>query len=330
MKKLIAAILLLVMAAFAFTSCKKDDTQIRVAFMSGPTGIGMAKLINDYGGVNASEQYDFIKYVNTTDANTDLMTGKIDIACLPTNEAAKYYNKENSDMQVLAINCLNSLCLLTNDNVTVNSIEDLNGKTIFTCKNGTPKIILKKLLEAYNINATVADTVGEGDTAMTITTPQDIPPYIVGNKVDIIVAPEPIVSNALSNPKAQHKVTLDLGELWDEKFDTPIAMGCIVARKAFINEHPVAIKNFLEAYEDSIDYMSDSDNLNTAAQYIVDAGIIEKLEAAKSALTNLEDAIDYIDGKEMKDTLENIYNIFGSTSPVIGGKLPDDGFYYND
>ncbi len=329
MKKIIATILLVVMAVFAFASCeKKDNTQIRVAYMAGPTGIGMAKLINDWGGEAAGGQYDFIKYANTVDANTDLMTGKLDIACLPTNEAAKFYNTVNSDMQVLAINCLNSLCLLTNDNVSINSIEDLEGKTIYTCKNGTPRIILTKLLEAYNINATISYELASGDTVTTINTPQELPPVIVGNKADIILAPEPIVSTALSKPVAKHKVTLNLGALWEAKFNTPIAMGCIVVRKDFIKEHPVAVERFLDAYENSIEYMSEAKNLDTAAQYVLDAGIMSELAPAKSALVNLREAIDYEDGDDMKEILINIYKIFGNN--VIGGKLPDNGFYYEE
>ncbi len=327
MKRITAIILLLVMSAFAFYSCKKnDDTQIRIGYMAGPTGIGMAKLINDHGGVDANGKYNFIKYANTVDANTDLMNGKLDMACLPTNEAAKFYNTVNPDMQVLAINCLNSLCLLTNDNAIVTSLNDLNGKTIYTCKNGTPKIIFTKLLEAYGVNATIVDTIGDGDNAITLNTPQDLAPIIVGNKADIILAPEPIVSTALSKPVAKHTVTLDLGTLWENKFGTPIAMGCIVARKDFIKEHPIAVDLFLEAYDYSIDYMTEDENLDTAAQYVIDAGILADIAIAKRAIINLDDAIEFEDGKEMKNILINFYKIFNVN--VLGGKLPDDGFYY--
>ena len=52
----------------------------------------------------------------------------------------------------------------------------------------------------------------------------------------------------------------------------------------------------------------------------------DKKEVAKSALANLGDAIAYIDGSDMKNTLVEIYKIFGMQ--VIGGKLPDDEFYY--
>jgi NitT/TauT family transport system substrate-binding protein len=218
------------------------------------------------------------------------------------------------------------LFLLTNETVTVDSIDDLNGKTIYTCKNGTPRIILQKILEAYKINATISYVIGEGEDALTINTPQDIPPVIIKNKAAIVLAPEPIVSTALSKPSAKHKVALDLSDVWDQKFDSPIAMGCIVVSKRFADEHPIAIENFLKEYKQSIEFMSDVNNLDKAADLVVKAGISDDPKIAKSALSNLGKAIAYVDGAEMKEALEDIYNIFGLL--VIGGKLPEESFYY--
>ena len=328
MKKIIALLLILTSLCalvFSLGSCAPtDETEIRIGYMAGPTGIGMAKLIHDTKDTDSN--LTFKKYADTTSANNDLMNGNLDIACLPTNEAAKYFNSVNSDMQVLAINCLNSLSLLSNGQNSVDSIEDLNGKTIYTCKNGTPKLILAKLLEAYNIDATISHQIGEGDTALTLNTPQDLPPVIVGNKADLIFAPEPMVSNALSKPVAKHEVVLDISGLWNEKFDTPIAMGCIVVSKSFAKEHPVAIENFLKEYKASIDYMADKENNETAAEYVLEATIMTELAPAKSALLNLGSAISFVEGAEMKSTLVEIYKIFGMN--VIGGKLPEDSFYY--
>ena len=54
MKKLIALILVLASLALTFASCsllpeknEKDNTVIKIAYMNGPTGMGMAKLIHD-------------------------------------------------------------------------------------------------------------------------------------------------------------------------------------------------------------------------------------------------------------------------------------------
>lgn len=322
MKKIIATLLLLTMALFAFGSCQPetDDTKIKVGFLAGPTGIGMAKMINDYPE-DTDAQYSFTKYTAPDKAIADINSGNVDIACVSTEVAAKFYN-DGSDIQVLAINCLNSICLLANDNVTVNSIEDLEGKTIYTSLQGTPKLILKSLLDKYGVSATIAHTIGED----TINSPDQIAPVIVKNKADIILAPVHVAYNAMANPNTKHSIVLDIDALWDAKFDTPIAMGCIVAKKSFVDEHPIAVENFLKEYKKSIEYMANSENNASAAQYIIDSTILPNLEPAKGALLELGGGIKYIDGTEMKTILKNIYNVYGLN--VIGGKLPDDGLYY--
>jgi NitT/TauT family transport system substrate-binding protein len=72
-------------------------------------------------------------------------------------------------------------------------------------------------------------------------------------------------------------------------------MGCIVVSKQFANEHPVAIENFLKEYKASIEYMSDVKNIDKGAELVVKAGISDDPAVAKSALSNLGEAIAYVD-----------------------------------
>lgn len=330
MKKIIALLLTLILlfSMGAMISCG-DKTQLKVGFLNGPTGIGMAELIADNGGLDGNERYYFEKIGDTNDAAAALKSGKLDVVCLPTNEAAKIYNNEDIgiDVQVLAINCLNSLYVVAKSELEINSFADLEGKTVYTCKNGTPKIILNKLINEYGLNVTVKTELGEGDSATVINKPQDLPAVIISGKADIVVAPEPIVTNAILKNSA-YSVKVDLGAVWDAKYSTPLAMGCIVARKDFVDEHKSVIDSFLEDYEESVNFMSNPENIDLASHYSVQAGIMEALPAAKKAISNLGNSIAYLDGEDMKNTLVNVYNAFGL--PVIGGKLPENDFYYDE
>ena len=329
MKKILTLLLIatMLLSLGTLTSCGKDDTKLNVGFMTGPTGLGMAELIANNGGLEGNEKYAFTKFDDTNAAAAALQTGKLDVVCLPTNEAAKIYNQDTSDVdvQVLAINCLNSLYVVAKSDIQISSFSDLEGKTVYTCKNGTPKIILDKLISEYGLNVTVKTELGEGAGATQIAKPQDLPGVIVAGKADIVIAPEPIVTNALMKAST-YSVKLDLGDAWDAKFETPIAMGCIVARQDFVEDHKSLINKFLKEYKASISFMSDTKNIDSAAQYAVDTEIMGAVPAAKKAISNLGDSISYIDGKEMKATLKNVYTAFGIN--VIGGKMPEDDFYY--
>ena len=325
MKKLLAIILILATSLLIVSCNRKDDTKINVGYLAGPTGIGMAKMINDHPANNADEKYTFQKFTAPNTAITDLNAGLIDIACVSTEVAAKFYN-QGYDFKVLAINCLNSICLLTNDNVSINSIEDLEGTTIYTSKQGTPKLILKALLDAYGVSAEISHSFGEGDEETTINSPDQIAPVIVQNKVDIVLAPVHVAYNAMANPNTKHKITLDIDSLWNAEFETPIAMGCIIARTDFINEHPQAVESFLKEYKQSIEYMSNVANNETAAEYVVNSTILSNLAPAKNTLNKLSGGLKFIDGSDMKKALIGIYQVFGLEE--IGNKLPDDNFYY--
>ena len=336
MKKISSLLLILCVIVSIFTSCglfadtgndSTDNTVIKVAYMSGPTGMGMAKMIHD----NATDKYEFIAYSDASLATTDLLNGKIDMACLPTNTAATVYNKKDSAIQVLALNCLNSLFIMTKTGTTINSLSELEGKTIYTINNGTPAVLLRYLLEQSGVNATVKTSIGEGTEEKEITAPGDLAPLLITGKVDIALVPEPVATTAPLNIKSQGKdynytVAINLTEAWSQISDSPVAMGCIVANKEFVANHKTIVNAFLEEYEASISYISNPENIDNAAQYIVDANVLGAVPAAKKSLTNLGNAITYIDGDEMKSILVDFYNTIGVN--LIGGKLPDDGFYF--
>ena len=333
MKKLISIISILTLLTLAFPSCNApstDDYQLKIGYLNGPTGMGMAKLISDNGGKDGNEKYSFVS-LTADKVSAALVGGKVDIACMPTNAAAALYNADPS-VELLAVNCLNSIYVVTDKNTTVNSFEELEGKTIYTCKGGTPAPILRTLLSAYGINATVTNEfngqiIAKPENLTTVLTAKEGAPAIV-------VAPEPIItaaSLALKKDEGndnEYSIDIDLGAAWKDKFDTDITMGCIVATKDVIKNHKSLVDSFLDEYKASIEYIGNNENLDTSATLIADAGVMAAAPAAKIALSNLNGGgyIAYLDGADMRSALEKVYEAFGMQ--LIGGKLPDDNFYY--
>lgn len=341
MKKILSLILALALLTFTLASCDlfkseetedipTKDTPIKIAYMNGPTGMGIAKFVHDNGGVDGNQKYEFTKYDDAALATADLVAGKIDIACLPTNTAASLYNKTQK-VTTLAINCLNSLYIMTKTGVEINSLSDLEGKTIYTIQNGTPAAILTHLLAESNVNATVKTSIGEGDNEKAIAAPTDLAPLLIAGKLDIALVPEPVATAAplkiaSQNKDYTYKVAINLTDAWNGISASPVAMGCVVANRNFASNNKDKVNAFLSEYEASINFISDSKNLDTAAGYIVEAGVLDAIPAAKKSLTNLGSAIAYIDGAEMKTILGDFYNAIGLN--LIGEKLPDDKFYY--
>lgn len=316
MKKLLSLILTVSILLLALVSCggNDDNAQIRIGYMSGPTGMGMAKLIHD--NKDNAEKYSFKQYENTKLAFADLTAGKIDVICAPTNESANYFNTVDDSTVILAINTLNTLFLVSDAETTINSFAELEGKTVYTCKNGTPKVVLEYLLEEAKVNATVSTSVNGTE----ITTPQQLAQQIIAGNISIAVAPEPIVTSATMQNNS-YSIDLNMNTVWESVASTELTMGCIIANGNFVTQHKGAINAFLLEYEASINFMRNAANLDTAANYIVESGIMAAIPAAKSALRNLGGSIAYIDGSEMKTSLKAFLAIVGVSSPA-------EKFYY--
>ena len=297
------------MLLFTLASCGLR-TDIRVGVMSGPTGMGMAKLMNDSGD---NSNYTFSLYSTPEEATADLVNGDIDMLCLPTNVAANLYNK-NGKIKVLAINTLGSLFLLTSPNVTVNSVKDLSGKTIYaSVPTSTTGPIINYILSQNNVEANVEFVADH----------QALAAKVIKGEVDYAVLPEPIVTNALTK-NANYKVALNLTTEWQNVSSEPIVMGCIVVREEFFNNNKNAVLRFLDKYEDSIDFIEDIANHDKSAQMILDQKIVpafKEISQVKRALTNLYGSIEFIDDEDMVRALKSFYT-------AIGQAQPDNSFYY--
>ncbi len=145
--------------SFYYSPTKSPDgtskDKIKIAVMNGPTGMGMAKLMDQYPEGN--DKYEFIIYPDPSLAISDLNKGLVDMACLPTNSVATLANK-GAGIKVAAINCLGSLYVVAKDGVEINSIDDLKGKTVYYgVPTSTTEPIFAYILNKHSIEVKSVD-----------------------------------------------------------------------------------------------------------------------------------------------------------------------------
>lgn len=324
MKKLLALVLVLTFVLVPLAGCAKDTTAVRLGGMTGPTSIGMAKLLADDKAGTSKNDYEFTLVGSGADMKAKLLSGEVDIAAIPANLAATLYNATKGEIQVIAINTLGVVSLLEKGN-TVNSLSDLAGKTVYapaSAKGAIPEIVFAYLLEQAGL------TLGEDVTIEWLPTAAGganplAPKLKTGG---VVLSPEPAATALLSAVEgARRAVVLD--DAWDALDNkTEYITGVTVVRRAFAEEHPRVVARFLEEYEDSIEYVED--NVADTAKKVVDFKILEiKEELIKAAIPNCN--IDFEDGRDMKEDLKKYFELLVPLSPnSFGGKAPDDGFYY--
>lgn len=299
----------------------KLDTslEINVSVLNGTTGFGAAKLINDTNNKKASLNCKFTIETDAANILGGLINGSIDIAALPTNAAANVYNKTNGKIQIVAVNTLGVLYLVSNG-AEINEFADLKGKTVY-CPAQNPEFIFKALCKANGLEVGKDITV---DTSFA--QPADLRTAVATNKVEIAVLPEPMVTIAQS-ANADLFVALDLTNEWERVYGkNSLAQGCIVVRKEWAKAHPSELEKFLEEYKSSVEFTTASPK--EASEMIVSTGIFAgKAPVAQKAIPKCN--IVYIDGEEMQRSLDTFFSkLFEIAPAAIGGKLPESDIYY--
>lgn len=288
---------------------------VNVMVLNGTTGFGMANLMDAAANGQASLDYSFTVETDASNIVAGLVNGSVDIAALPTNAAAAVYNKTQGGVQVLALNTLGVLYLVTDGSVTVETMADLEGQTVYAPAQN-PSFIFQHIVEANGLtNVTIDNTYAQ---------PADLNTAVASGEVSIAVLPEPMVTVAKSkNPDLV--VALDLTAEWDKVSPAgSLVQGCVVVRKAFVEENPAAVAAFLEEYGASIEALT-ADIEGTAAK-IEAQGIFTKAAVAAKAIPNCN--VCFIAGSDMLAALSEFLNIMFEVAPAsVGGAIPGDDFY---
>ncbi len=327
---LVAILLISMVSCDLFVDPNQNKTPetltINVYTLNGTTGFGMAKLMNDAKAGTTAEKYNFSVQTDASNVTAALLNGSADIAALPTNAAANIYNKSEGGVVVLAVNTLGCLYLLTNQNATVTSFEDLRGKTVYVPAQN-PTFIFTYLCKQNGLK------IGEDVTidSTTYAQPAALKDAVAAGIVDVAVLPEPMVTIAINTAKNADNGTvitnaMDLTAEWNKVSpEGSLVQGCVVVRREFLENHPEAVENFLKEYKASIEYLST--DIDSASQMIVDNGIFTNAGVAKKALPNCN--VCFLDGAAMKSAMETYLGVLHGIAPAsVGGKLPADDFYY--
>ncbi len=297
---------------------------MNITALKGPTAMGMVKFMNDCEENQITDNnYNFSIAASIDEVTPKLVQGQIDIAAVPANVASVLYNNTDGGVQVLAINTLGVLYIVDSGN-TVQSVEDLRGKTIYASGKGTtPEYALNYILSQNGIDPATDVTIEwKSEQAECLAA-------LNASENAIAMLPQPFVTTA-QNQNSNLRVALDLTEEWDklqENAESPstLVTGVVVARKEFIEQNPQAVEDFLKHYQESVAYINN--NVNEGAALVGKYDIVTEAIAQKAIP---ECNITFITGSEMKEKLSGYLSVLNDqNAQSIGGNLPDDNFYYN-
>lgn len=331
MKKILAITLTLLLIVAAFAGCNglKNGTEssaptpvakadINIAGLKGPTTMGLVKVYDDNEKGAAANNYTFTIAGSADEITPKLTKGELDIAAIPANLASVLYNKTEGKIKVLGINTL-GVVYIVEKGEAIKNLADLKGKTIYaTGKGSTPEYALRYILKENGIDPD-KDVKLEWKSE-----PTEVVALLKNAEDGVAMLPQPYVTVAQGSVEGL-RIAINLNDEWNSLGnDSMFITGVVVARTEFLDNNKAAVNEFLKEYKASTAYVNE--NVETAATLIEKVGIV-KAPVAQKAIPFCN--ITYIDGAKMKTALKGyLQTLFDNNPASVGGKLPDDNFYY--
>lgn len=286
--------------------------------MSGPTGVGAAKLMADWKSGAANVVASASVVADNEAVKNALINGDADIAAVATNMAATLANKTDGGIQILAINTLGVLYILEKGD-SVQTMADLAGKTVYATGQGAnPEYILNYLLTESGVDLAEVD--------IQWMTAQEITAKMTTEETAICMLPVPAATAVMMKDSGVRQA-ISLSEVWDSLGNGALAQGCIVARTEYVEENPESVAAFLAAYEESLSYMMDEANLTDASELVAQFEITANAQIALKAIPACN--LTFVTGAEMKEILLSFYDVLYQADPAsVGGCMPAEDFYY--
>jgi NitT/TauT family transport system substrate-binding protein len=283
-----------------------EPVNVTIAGLKGPTSIGMIKMIDEKALESEKYKVEYIQEAAPDSLTGKIINGDIQISSVPINLASVLYNKTQGKVQLMAVNTIGNLYIVgTGD---IDSISQLEGKSLgMSAKGSTPDFAMNYILKQAGL---------EGKTELNYALDHaSLAQSVIAEDTPVALLPQPFVTQTtLKNPKV--KILIDLNEAWNEATGgkSELYTGCIIVNREFAENNPDFIREFLDQYEESVNWVLE--NQKNAAELVAkheimpDAALVEK---------------------DAKPGLNDFYQILFDSNPAsVGGSMPDDEFYFTE
>lgn len=310
-KKILVAIIFAIMAVFTLSSCDEliipeEKQEISLIAPTGTPTLILSQSIEEYEKVDA----EIVSGPNALAA--EFAKGEKDIIVAPINLGAKLA-ASSDDFKYVMFHTLVWCNYYVVSTTPISSFEELDGKdvTLFG-QNSTPDIVFRSLMAHYQINPNLTYMSSVADANK----------MLVSKQADIIVSAEPALSAILA--KGDFHV-YSLAEEWTKvaEFD-----GADIPQAAiFVNKESIEkTKQFLNIVERNVKKVESNKEDVVAAAKRVDKLLAPTEEVLVSAITRCNFKINENEKESIDLYFSKVIELgLGAT---VGGKLPDEEFYY--
>lgn len=316
-KKLILLMIgmMLSLVVLAGAGSGEQASPVRVAGLSGVSGLAMVKLIDEPVLGGRPIAHSIFKSPDLLTGK--LITGEVDIAALPINTAAILYNK-GVPVQIASVIGWGVMYLI--GDVKVKDWADLKGQTVLApAKGAVPDLLFRYLLIKNGLNP-------EQDlTIQYVGSPVELAQLTAGGAASLAVLPEPWVTQVIEkNQKVQ--VLLDFQQEWQriEKQGQTYPQTCIVVNQKFAAANREFVRLYMKELEDAMEWL----NRNPEPAGVLGEKHVQiSANAVRNGLVRCN--LRFANAIQARPEIDRFLLRLSELAPnAIGGKLPDEEFYY--
>ena len=317
MKK-ISTLILTIILVVNLTGCSLSK-DVRVKTYNGIPAISICKLIKEEENIKSSYKTSYTIESNENKLLESLNKKQIDIALVPTDMAAKVYNK-NSSYQICASIGQGSYYLVTSDpEVTGFNSTLINKEIAIAGENSMTDNIVKAILKKNNIDETLVKF------KYTNTVPELVKTLTLGEIYTGIV-PETSLTSLLYKHSGL-KILASTNDAYENTFD--ISEGypqfSVIVRKDFADNNKEYVNKFLSKVKESIEFVNN--NPLQAGAYGEELKIPIKPQILSKAIKRCN--LKFIEIDKFKQNYEYFFDIlYNYNNEAVGGTVPDESIYH--
>jgi len=274
---------------------------------------------------DVAKKIEFRLWQNPDELRAILLKKEAHIVAIPTNVAANLYNKKEP-IRLLNVPIWGILEIITTDK-NVKQLSDLRGKEIVVpFRADMPDIVLQSIIKQDGLDPKKDFKISY------VPNPPDAMQMLILRKADNVLLAEPATSMAMrktgSFPISLVAPTLfrsvNLQKEWGRTFKTKASIP--QAGLAVVGDvDKVVVKRFEEEYKKALSWYKT--HPKEAGELVAKNISFLKAEAVADSIPHVQ--LEAKSALDSKADLDNFFKILLNIEPkLIGGKIPDDGFYY--
>ncbi len=310
-------------APIASSPKPKLDT-LRLGGTIGPMTIPLAYMLENNKLASVASKTTLNLWATPAQLQAMVTGTQADFIAVPSNAAATFYNK-GVKLQFVDNSIWNILYIVTAD-TDIKSMADLKGKKVLVpYQNAVPDAMFQSLCQQQGLDITRDITLVYAPDPI-----QASQLLLTGNEQYVLLS-EPSATSVIMKGTAtgmEFVRAINIGAAWHNSVDgrsaTPVA-GTIVLGD-MLNQ-PEIVRIFMEEYAKAVAWML----TNPVQAGEVGARALVQQGFSAAALTQSLKNTDwrFVKANDARSDLEVFFNTLAKVSPnFIGGKLPDDGFYF--